>query len=133
MELAAAVPARRWLLLDKSALVRAKELPDPGLGEACICAITRLEMLHSARSTADYARLEENLSSFHELRIDVDTIRIAVSAHRELGERGLHRLPIPDLLIAACAQQHQAAVLHVDRHFDTLTQVLAFQALRLAE
>ncbi|HEX5309523.1 MAG TPA: PIN domain-containing protein [Solirubrobacteraceae bacterium] len=103
------------------------------MGEPCICAITRLEMLHSARSTADYSRLESDLDAFHELRIDIDTIRIAVSAHRELGERGLHRLPIPNLLIASCAQQHQASVLHVDRHYDTLTQVLAFQALRLAE
>ena len=39
----------RWLLLDKSALVRAPEL-DPALGEPCLCAITRFEVLYSARS-----------------------------------------------------------------------------------
>ena len=37
--------------------------------------------------------------------------------------------PLPDLLIAACAQQHAAGVLHVDRHFETLTDVLAFDAV----
>ncbi len=36
-----------------------------------------------------------------------------------------------NLLIAACAQQHQAAVLHLDRHYDVLTGVLAFEAVRL--
>ncbi|HTC71412.1 MAG TPA: hypothetical protein VK655_00890 [Solirubrobacteraceae bacterium] len=50
---------------------------------------------------------------------------------RTVGRRGRHRLPIPDLLIAACAQQHQAAVLHHDRHYDTLAEVLAFEPVRL--
>ncbi len=42
---------RRWLLLDKSALVRGVDV-DALLGEPCLCAITRLEMLYSARSLA---------------------------------------------------------------------------------
>ena len=37
----------------------------------------------------------------------------------------------PDLLIAACAQQHGAAVVHVDRHFETLGEVFAFTSVRL--
>lgn len=32
---------------------------------------------------------------------------------------------------AACAQQHAADVLHVDRHFDLLGTVLTFRSLRL--
>jgi predicted nucleic acid-binding protein len=121
----------RWLLLDKSAIVRADALPeDSVLGEPCLCAITRLELLYSARSRVDYARIEQELSAFHELRIDAKTITTAVAAHRELAERGRHRLPLPDLLIAACAQQHQAGVLHVDRHFDVLAEVLTFEAIR---
>jgi predicted nucleic acid-binding protein len=48
-----------------------------------------------------------------------------------LGLLGRHRVPIPDLLIAGCAQQHQAAILHLDRHYDTLAEVLAFEAVRL--
>lgn len=122
---------RRWLLLDKSALVRVGDIPDATLGEPCICAITRLELLHSARSAEEYRQLEDDLAAFHELRMNAETLQIAVGAHRELGEQGRHRLPIPDLLIAACAQQHQAAVLHLDRHYDTLTAVLAFEAVRL--
>ena len=40
--------------------------------------------------------------------------------------------PLPDLLIAACAQQHSAGVLHVDRHYDALARVFEFAAVRLS-
>jgi predicted nucleic acid-binding protein len=118
-------------LLDKSALVRAKDLPEESLGEPCTCAITRLEMLYSARSADDYLHIERDLAAFHDLRMDAETVAIAISAQRELGQLGRHRIPIPDLLIASCAQQHQAAVLHLDRHYDALTEVLAFRSVRL--
>jgi predicted nucleic acid-binding protein len=119
------------LLADKSALERATpEILE--LGEICLCAVVRLEMLYSARSCSDYSEIEAGLSAFRDLRIDAETVQTAVTAHRELGQRGRHRLPIPDLLIAACAQQHQAAVLHVDRHYDVLAEVLAFEPVRLA-
>jgi predicted nucleic acid-binding protein len=122
---------RRWLLLDKSALVRGGGSSEESLGQPSICPITRMEMLQSARSAADYQQVEQWLAAFHELRMNAETIATAVTAHRELGQKGRHRLPIPDLLIAACAQQHQAAVLHVDRHYDVLAEVLAFEPVRL--
>jgi predicted nucleic acid-binding protein len=83
------------------------------------------------RSAADYRQVEERLAAFHELRMNAETIATTVAAHRELGQQGHHQLPIPDLLIAACAQQHQAAVLHLDRHYDVLAEVLAFEPVRL--
>ena len=121
---------QRWLLLDKSALVRAPSL-DPALGEPCLCAVTRFEVLYSARSPRAFGRLEEELDAFHELRMDAETIAIARSAQRELAVKSQHRVPIPDLLIGACAQQHQAAVLHLDRHYDTLARVLTFTSVRV--
>jgi predicted nucleic acid-binding protein len=120
----------RLLLADKSALERAT--PETlELGEVCVCAVTKLEMLYSARNSKNYAEMEERLSAFRDLRMDAETISAAIGAHRELGQKGQHRLPIPDLLIAACAQQYQAAVLHVDRHYDVLAGVLAFEPIRL--
>ncbi len=120
----------RLLLADKSALERAT--PETlELGEICVCAVVRIEMLYSARNPSDYVDIEERLSLFRDLRMNAETIQIAVTAHQELGQKGHHRLPIPDLLIAACAQQHQAAVLHVDRHYDVLAAVLAFEPMRL--
>lgn len=120
----------KLLLADKSALERAT--PETlELGEICLCAIVRLEMLYGARSGGDYERIESDLAAFRDLRMDAETIAAAVGAQRELGQHGRHRLPIPDLLIAACAQQHQAAVLHFDRHYDTLADVLSFEPMRL--
>jgi hypothetical protein len=118
------------LLVDKSALERATS-ETLELGELCLCAVVRLEMLYSARSPSDYERIEQWLDAFRNLRIDAETIATALTAQRELGQRGRHRLPVPDLLIAACAQQHQASVLHVDRHYDTLAEVLDFEPIRL--
>lgn len=118
------------LLLDKSALVRGAELGS-WQDELCLCAVTRLEVLFSARCASDYAALEEMLDSFRLLRMDLETFAIAATAQRELAAAGKHRVPIPDLLIAACAQQHVADVLHVDRHFDALAKVLAFRPRRL--
>jgi hypothetical protein len=88
-------------------------------------------VLYSARSRRVFEQLEAELDALHELRTDSETIAIARTAQRELAASSQHRVPIPDLLIAACAQQHQAAVAHVDRHYDTLTRVLSFTPVRL--
>ena len=101
-------------------------------GSPCVCAITRLEMLYSGRSARAYEELEIELDTFRQLGVDADTIAIALTAQRELAMHGQHRVPIPDLLIAACAHQHQAGMLHVDRHYETLARVLAFNPVRLA-
>jgi predicted nucleic acid-binding protein len=129
VELSASGASRR-LLLDKSAVARGG-IVDPSFGEPCVCAITRFELLYSARSPRDFEELEEELDALHELRVDAETIGIARMAQRELAVKSRHRVPIPDLLIAACAHQHQADVLHVDRHYDTLAQVLSFTPIRL--
>lgn len=121
----------RLVLLDKSAYVRAASAPADD-DELCLCAITRLELLYSARSPVGYRQLEEDLSLFRDLRMDVATFAIAVVAQRDLAATGQQRVPIPDLLIAACAQQHAADVLHVDRHYEVLASVLAFTPLRAA-
>lgn len=117
------------LLLDKSAYVRG-----PGSGpsdELCLCAITRFELLFSARSRADYERLEDDLALFRDLRMDAETFAIATTAQRNLAAIGQHRVPIPDLLIASCAQQHGADVMHVDRHYEVLARVLRFTPVRV--
>jgi predicted nucleic acid-binding protein len=113
---------QRLVLLDKSALVRGAEVD----GELCLCSVTRMEVLYSARSPAVYQEIEGQLDAFRELRLDAETFAVASRAQRELASSGRHRVPIPDLLVAACAQQHAADVLHVDRHFELLAEVLAF-------
>jgi predicted nucleic acid-binding protein len=118
------------VLIDKSAYVRGLD----GISEddeLCLCAVTRLELLYSARSGSDHQRLEEDLAEFRDLRMDAETFAVAESAQRELAASGRHRVPIPDLLIASCAQQHSADVVHVNRHYEVLADVLAFTPRRL--
>lgn len=118
------------LLIDKSAYVRGGDLFSSEADELCLCAVTRLELLYSARSHRDYDHLEEDLSLFRDLRMDAETFAIALTAQRELAALGHHRVAVPDVLIASCAQQHDAEVVHVDRHFDALARVLAFTPRR---
>ena len=119
----------RLLLIDKSAYARGAVSVEPE-DDLCLCAVTRLELLYSARSEADYQALETDLAQFRDLRMDAETFAIALGAQRELAASGQHRVAIPDLLIAACAQQHAADVVHIDRHYETLARVLAFTPVR---
>ncbi len=93
--------------------------------------MTRLEILYSARSPDDYLALDAQLDVYRELRVDAETFAIARTAQRDLARGGRHRLPMPDLLVSACAQQHAADVLHVDRHYELLAEILSFTPVRL--
>jgi predicted nucleic acid-binding protein len=121
----------RLLLVDKSAYVW-PTLDVFADDELCLCSVTRLELLYSTRSARDYAVLEEDLARFRDLPVDAETFAIAATAQRELASTGDHRVAIPDLLVAACAHQHGADVLHVDRDYDALMHVLAFTPIRAA-
>lgn len=122
----------RLLLLDTSVLARdAHRDARFDRDELCLCAITKMELLFSARSAEDFEAIELRLSAFRELRIDAETVATATTAQRDLARLGRHHLPLPDLLIASCAHQHGADVLHLDRHFDVLADVLTFGAIRL--
>ncbi|MGI8596367.1 MAG: PIN domain-containing protein [Thermoleophilaceae bacterium] len=123
----------RLLLVDKSAFVRSPDPARSGDDELCLCAVIRVEVLHSARSPAEYEAVEAELGAFRDLRMDGETIAIAIGAHRELATISHHGIPLPDLLIGACAQQYAADVLHVDRHYDVLARVLSFRAVRLED
>lgn len=118
------------ILLDKSAWVRGgADLVD--YGELCMCAITRMEILHSARSAEDFTTLQHDLDAYRDLRIDHATLSGAEAAQRELATSGQHRVALPDLIIGACAQQHGADILHVDRHFDLLAETFGLRSIRL--
>lgn len=117
------------VLIDKSAYVRGSVAVEQD-DELCVCPVTRLELLHSARSRIHYEQLEADLTAFRDLRMDIETFSVAVGAQRELAAIGHHRVAVPDLLIAACAHQYGADVLHVDRHYDVLARVLSFTPRR---
>jgi predicted nucleic acid-binding protein len=55
--------------------------------------------------------------------------RAALGASRDLGAR--RRLPAADYLIAAAAAERGFGVLHADRHFELLAEVLEFESVRV--
>jgi len=119
------------LLVDKSAYVRGRPAELEHDDELCLCAVTRLELLYSARSADDFREMESDLALFRDLRMDAATFAIALGTQRGLAASGEHRVAIPDLLIAACAQQHGAQVVHRDRHYELLARVLSIGTVRV--
>ena len=99
-----------------------------------ITPVVRMEILYSARTSAEYAAYDAELSALRMLRNDRAVADTARSALGELAGRsdGYHRVPTADALIAAAAAEHGAiAVLHKDGHFDRLAEVLAFESVAL--
>jgi predicted nucleic acid-binding protein len=103
-------------------------------GRIVTCSVVRLELLYSARDADGLARLDAALAALRELPVSASVQRAAAGAMRALAERGPlhHRVPIADLLIAAAAQQAAVGVLHYDRHYDRLAEVLEFESRWIA-
>jgi len=115
-------------LIDKSALARwtkpsVREVLKP-LHERyllAVCQPTEYEMVHSARDSAEATRISTWLHAFDYLRTDDDSFARALEVQRHALNAGFHRaLPLPDLLIAATAEQNRATILHYDGDFDMI-------------
>ncbi|MEY2442183.1 MAG: hypothetical protein QOJ46_1609 [bacterium] len=99
-----------------------------------ITPIVRMEILYSARTSAEYLALEADLDALRIVRDDRAVADAAMHALSELAARndGYHRVPVTDALIAAGAAEHGGlAVLHRDGPFDRLAETLAFQSVTL--
>lgn len=128
------------LLADKSAWERAS---DPRVSaqwtEALVaarivtCLPIRYELLFSTRDSAEFVALESRLAALRDVPVSASVQRAAMAAHRDLAALAPlhHRVPLPDLLIAAVAQEHALVVIHEDRHFEMLQRVMSFAAQRL--
>ncbi len=131
---------RPWLI-DKSALVRLGESPEREQwaeriqrGLVRIATVTVLEAGYSARSAAD---LEEVLHRPPVAMMPVEYVtpaaeNRAVVVLEELAARGMHRAPsIPDLVVAAVAEQARLVVLHLDKDFELIAEVTGQAVQRL--
>lgn len=119
-------------LADKSALARRETRPEvrdvlePLLvaGEIATCGIVNLELLYRARDRATYRALVEALRGMPQAPIDDAVVSRALEVQAMLAERSQHRaVPLPDLLIAACAEQANLTVLHYDADFDRIAEL----------
>lgn len=118
-------------LIDKSALarmqharVREKLGPIIEAGEASTCSIVDLEVLYSTRNREEHARTRARRElSYRRVELTEAIFQRAVDVQGLLAARGQHRLPIPDLVIAAAAESAELTVLHYDTDFDTIGAV----------
>jgi len=121
-----------WLI-DKSALVRLATSPEAEewaarvqRGLVRISTVTRLEVGFSARSADDLrgARARPPLQSMPVEYLTPAIEDRAVEVQALLADRGQRRAPsIPDLLIAAAAEQSGLILLHYDADFDLISRV----------
>lgn len=119
-------------LADKSALTRRETRPEvrealePLLlaGEIATCGIVDLELLFSARDRATYRLLVEALRGMPRVPLEEASLERALQVQAMLAERSQHRaVPLPDLLVAACAETADLTVLHYDADFDRLAEL----------
>ncbi len=119
-------------LADKSALARrqtrakVREALDPLLlgGEIATCGIVDLEMLYSATSPTTYQALAEALRGMPRVPLDEAAVARALEVQAELAQRSQHRaVPLPDLLVAACAENAGLTVLHYDADYQRIAKL----------
>lgn len=118
-------------LVDKSALarmplapVRARLAPIIEAGEAATCSIVDLEVLYSARDHREHERIRARRRlAYGQVPLNEQTFERAMDVQGELAKLGQHRLPIPDLIIAAAAEGAGLTVLHYDADFERIAAV----------
>lgn len=133
-------PSRPWLI-DKSALVKLGSSPQRGLwrqrierGLVRVTTVTLLEMAYSARSAADMNAIlhQQPLADLPVEHATPRTEERTLEVLEILAARSQHRAPsIPDLLIAAVAEQSRLVVLHVDKDFELIAEVTGQAVERL--
>lgn len=117
-------------LADRSALAR---MPIPAVrsrlapllvdGLVATCGIIDLEVGYCARDAAAHAAVRRERRALPRAPVTDEVLDRAFELQGLLAERGHHRLPIPDLVIAACAEAAELTVLHYDGDFDRIADV----------
>ena len=91
-------------------------------GDLGRATISDLEVGYSARNAAEWDDLVVALDSFEAVATSPTHIRRALQVQRLLAERSQRGRKIPDLLIAAAAEELDLTVLHYDSDFDLIAQ-----------
>jgi predicted nucleic acid-binding protein len=135
----------RWgvlpLVTDTSAWMRSRHPAVRGLwqeadllGMLRLSPVVALEVLFAAKNQRAFDDSARLLSRVRSAPISPGVTKAAESAMRALAGRaaGAHRISPVDYLVAAAAQELGGAVLHYDRDFDRLAEVMNFESVWLA-
>lgn len=100
--------------------VRAVVEPLATAGELGRPGICDLEVGFSARNGEEWDRLIRALDAFDLVATTAAHIRRALQVQRLLAQRSQRGRKVPDLLIAAAAEEFDLTVLHYDADFDLI-------------
>ncbi len=103
-----------------------REALDPLLraGEIATCGVVDLETLYGASSPKAYEITAATLREMPRVPVDQGCVNRALEVQATLAERSQHRgVALPDLLIAACAEQAELTVLHYDADYELISSV----------
>ena len=104
--------------------VRRRLAPIIEAGEAATCSIVDLEVLYSVRNFEEHRRTRRRRSlAYTKVPLTEEVFDRAMDVQGELSKSGRHRVPIPDLLVAAAAEKAGFTILHYDRDYDTIADV----------
>jgi predicted nucleic acid-binding protein len=103
--------------------VRAVVEPLASIGRAVRAGISDLEIGYSARNAAEWDELVGALDAFGLVETTAEHIQRARQVQRMLAANSQRGRKIPDLLVAAAAEQAGYAVLHYDADFDLIASV----------
>jgi predicted nucleic acid-binding protein len=97
-------------------------------GELARASISDLEVGYSARNTQEWDALVGALGAFDLVETSVAHVRRALQVQRLLAQVSQRGRKIPDLLIAAAAEERDLIVLHYDADFDRISTLTGQRA-----
>lgn len=103
--------------------VRAALEPLAAAGRVARAGISDLEVGYAARTAAEWDALHHASSVFPLIETDARHLQRARQVQRVLASRSQRGRKIPDLLIAAAAEEAGLVVLHYDADFDRISAV----------
>ena len=118
------VDTSAWLLaLRKNFLPKVKDRIDHLLKEDVVITtgIVKLELLGGTKTKREFQHLKTRLNALDAVETDVELWDRAYGLAFKLRRKGV-TLPYTDILIAACALNARAIILHADAHFDLISK-----------
>jgi hypothetical protein len=104
-----------------------REVIEPLLlgGRIATCGIVDLELLYSTPSSATYRKLAELLRSMPRVPVTDSAVDRALEVQSLLANNAQHRsVPLPVLLMAACAEGAGLTVLHCYGDYERIAEIM---------
>lgn len=93
-------------------------------GRIALCQMTAMEWMTNAADPEMAALLAAAIKGHRWLDVTADAMDRAMAVYLQLAAKSQHRMfSLPDLIIAATAEQNGATVLHYDSDYDRIAAV----------